>query len=66
MKNDKAKPMRVILLDGHGKPIVGNDCTWQTRDHGKTGFALRGSGRVLWWKDEGKTWKRAEESDRGA
>ena len=62
MKNDAPKPLTVILLDGAGKPIVGKDCTWETCNHGKAGFSLRGLGRVLYWSDEGKTWKRAEES----
>ena len=62
MKNDKAKPLKVVLLDGAGKPIGGKECPWYTCEHGKAGFALLGSGRVLWWADEGKTWKRAEES----
>ncbi|MEN6544847.1 MAG: hypothetical protein ABFE07_02300 [Armatimonadia bacterium] len=62
MKNDTAKPLRVILLDGKGKTVVGAGCTWRTRDHGKVGFALVGTSRVLYWADEGKTWKRAEES----
>ena len=62
MKNDKPKALRVILLDGAGKPIVGKECTWQTRDHGEAGFAVVGTSRVLLWKDEGRTWKRAVET----
>lgn len=62
MKNAPTKPLKVVLLDGSGAPLVGASCTWETCEHGKAGFALRGSGRVLWWSDEGKTWKRAEES----
>lgn len=62
MKNDKAKPMRVVLLDGAGNLLVGKDCTWETCEHGRAGFALRGSGRVLYWPDKGKTWLPAEDS----
>lgn len=61
MKNDAPKPLRIVLLDSAGKSIVGKNCTWETCDHGAAGFALRGSGRVLFWKDEGRTWKRAED-----
>lgn len=62
MKNDKAKPLKVVLLDGAGKPIGGNECPWYTCEHGKAGFRVKGRQTVLRWEDEGKTWKRAEES----
>jgi hypothetical protein len=62
MKNAPAKHLKVILLDGAGKRLVGKECPWYICEHGKAGFALLGSGRVLLWADEGKTWKRAEES----
>lgn len=61
MKNDKAKPLRVILLDANRKPIVGKDCTWETCDHGAAGFRVKGRQTVLRWADEGRTWKRAED-----
>lgn len=61
MKNDKAKPMRVVLLDGAGKPIVINGgYIWRTCDHGVAGFRVMGRQTVFQWSDDGKTWKRAE------
>jgi hypothetical protein len=62
MKNDKPKPLRVILLDAARKPIVGPGCTWGTRNPGKVGFELVGSARVLYWADKGRTWLPAEEA----
>ena len=62
MKNDAAKHLRVVLLLPDGKPFVGPGCTWATRDHGKAGFSLVGTSRVLYWTDEDRLWKRAEES----
>lgn len=61
MKNDTPKSLRVVLLDGHGKPIVGKDCTWETCDHGEAGFRVKGRQTVLRWDDDGRTWKRAED-----
>jgi photosystem II stability/assembly factor-like uncharacterized protein len=62
MKNDAPKPLRIVLLDSAGKSIVGKNCTWETCDHGAAGFRVKGRQTVLRWEDEGKTWKRAEES----
>ena len=64
MKNDKRKQLHVVLLDADGKPQ--GIATIAATDQGKAGFRLPGSNTVLLWFDEGKTWKRAEESDRGA
>lgn len=61
MRNDTAKPLRVILLDGKGKPVVGPGCTWATWKHGQAGFSLVGTSRVLYWTDENRLWKRAED-----
>jgi hypothetical protein len=62
VKNDaKPKPLRVVLLDADGKPIVGPGCHWQVRDEGKVGFALVGSARVLYWGDKGRTWAPVED-----
>lgn len=62
MKNDAPKPLRIVLLDSAGNPIVGKGCTWETCEHGRAGFRVKGRQTVLRWEDEGKTWKRAEES----
>ena len=60
MKNDRRKQMHVVLLDSDGK--AQGIATVPVSDQGKAGFRLPGSNTVLWWVDEGKTWKRAEES----
>lgn len=59
MKNDKAKPMTVVFLDSTGQPFPGaHDVIAQ----GAAGILVRGRLRMLTWADEGKTWKRAEDS----
>lgn len=61
MKNDKRKSMLVILLRD-GKPEFSDSTELETYCHGRIGFMVRGLSRVLYWADEGKTWKRAEET----
>ena len=59
MKNDKAKPLRVVLLDSAGNPEPGE---YEVAQQGQAGFRVGTLARVPYWSDEGKTWKRAEES----
>ena len=61
MRNDTKQPLRIVLLDSAGKPIPGPGCTWATWKHGAAGFSLVGTSRVLYWCDEGRLWKRAED-----
>lgn len=65
MKNDKTKPMAIVLLDGAGAPLLDSDGNQDSREYlvsymGRCGFRVHGLGRTLWLGDEGKTWKRAE------
>lgn len=57
MKNACRKRLVVVLLDAGGNP---EPHSREVIREGKAGFKVAGVARVLWWVDEGRTWKRVE------